>query len=98
MHDTAALDVLEVELDLALDVLKAGIIGLVDLRPARDARLHPLTLRIQRNLFPKLREDRRTLRARADNVHVAAEDVPQLRELVETRLAKELADRGGARI
>ncbi len=41
-------------------------------------------------------DELRILRARADQAHLAAEDVPELRELVELRSGEESADAGEA--
>src|SRR3546814_18186378 len=84
------LDVEEVALDAALDLLQG--IGLatpaVHLRPARDAGLHPVAGGIGVDgLFvqPPGGLGRGSVRTRADQRHVALENVAELRQLVESR-------------
>src|SRR5690348_3324489 len=81
----AMLDVPDVE----LDPVRPGEGGsAVDLRPARDARPHveaaPLPLVVLLDLVAERRP-------RADHAHLAADDVPELRQLVERELAQEAA-------
>ena len=53
---------------------------------------------VLRDLVLELRDEQRTLRPRPDDGHVALEDVPQLRQLVDVRSAQQLADRRPPRI
>src|SRR5690606_34317111 len=70
-----------------------------DLRQAGDARLDVAhALLEERDGVRQVLEQLRTLRPRADQAHRAAQDVEQLRELVEPRLAEEAADPGDARV
>src|SRR6478672_10863916 len=70
----------------------------VDLRPPREPGLHLVAQHILRNLVLELRHEMRPLRPRADNRHVAAKDVPQLRQFVEIRPSQEPTDRRDARV
>src|SRR5438874_538068 len=72
VEEALALHVLQVELDLVAHVVDAGVIGLVDLRPPRDARLDPLAHGVLGDGAAEVCEDGGPLRARADDVHVAA--------------------------
>src|SRR5262249_15816464 len=71
------LDVVEVVLDALVD---GGVAGrAVHLRPAGDARLHAVAEHVLRDLVLELAHEGRPLGARADDRHVAGEDVPELR-------------------
>ena len=81
------LDVVEVVLDA---LLERGVAApAVDLRPAGDAGLHLVAQHVLRNAVLELLDEERPLRPRADERHVAAEHVPELRQLVEVRAAQE---------
>ena len=54
--------------------------------------------RVVADLAHRRREEHRPDRPRADQVHVAADDVPELRDLVELRALQEAADRRVERI
>jgi hypothetical protein len=97
-HEGLALEVLEVVLDLGPNVVHAGVVRPVDLRPSGDPRASLLAQRIVLDVLAQLGEDARALGARADDVHVALDDVEQLGDFVETGLAKEATDGGDARI
>src|SRR5471032_2493180 len=88
--------IVEIELHLAADVIDGSVVRLVDLRPARDPRHHPLTEVIVRDYLPKLRENRWTLGSWPDDVHVSLDHVDELRQLVEPGDAKIPAQRGHA--
>src|SRR5581483_2205671 len=88
----AVLDVPEVELD-PLRPREAG--ATVHLRPAGDAGLDvepaPLPLVVLLDLVPERR-------ARSDQRHVAADDVPELRQLVDREAPEETPDRRDPRV
>src|SRR5262249_37549809 len=54
-----------------------------DLRPAGDARADGRSQRVVRNTLDEELHVRRRVRPRADKIHVAADDVDELRKLVE---------------
>src|SRR5207237_161190 len=87
-----ALDVVEVVLELLQHVLRRRAVLAAHLRVTGDAGLHVEALLEERHLLIELLDEDGPLGARADHAHVAAEDVPELRELVETRLPDEAAD------
>ena len=86
------LDVPEVELDpLGPGERRAA----VDLRPAGDPRLDVEPVQLALVVLVDLVAKRRP---RADHRHVAANDVPELRQLVERQAPKDAADTGDARV
>src|SRR5690606_30248671 len=102
-HHRPVLDVVEVVLDPALDLLRC--VGFpapaVDLRPAGDARLDLVAREVAVDdlaieLVGSLRH--RRVGARADQRQVALQHVEQLRQLVQAGLADEAADAGHPRI
>jgi len=76
-------DVVEVVLKLLDCVLVALAIRIIHLRPAGDPRFHQLPEMIKWNLFLIPFGALDPLRARADQAHVALEDIPKLRQLIE---------------
>ena len=84
---TPVVDVPDVELDPLLDAGVAAVA--VHLRPTGDAGLHLMLHHVERDLFAELLNKVRKLRPRADQAHVTAEDVDQLRQLVKTCLTDE---------
>src|SRR5690606_25413395 len=57
------------------------------LRPAREAGTHAMAQVVVAQVGVEFGHELRPLRARADDAHVAPEDVPQLRELVQAGAA-----------
>ena len=76
-------DVVEVVLKLLDCVLVALAVRIIHLRPAGDPRFHQLPEMIKWNLFLIPFGALDPLRARADQAHVALEDIPKLRQLIE---------------
>src|SRR5690349_12638593 len=74
------LDVVEIELDALFERCVAA--PAVDLGPAGDASLHLVAEHVGRNAVLELLDEERSLGARPDDGHVAAEHVPELRHLV----------------
>src|SRR5687768_12664345 len=91
--DREILDVEQVELQLLHRVLDAGAVGVAHLRPSGQARLDDMALAVERNLHLEVLDELGTLRAGSDQAHVAAQHVPQLRQLVEARPPHEAAQR-----
>src|SRR5205085_3866222 len=92
------LHVVEVVLQLLPCVLDGSAVGVLYLRPARKARRYQVALLVEWNLLGELLDEVRPLGARADEVHLAAEDVPELRYLVHANLAYHAADARRARV
>src|SRR6185312_2436868 len=79
-------------------VLEIGAVGVVDLRPAGDAGLHEMAEVVARDVALVVLHEAVPFGARADEAHVAGEDVPHLGKLVDAAGTEEAADRGDARI
>src|SRR5436305_4600689 len=73
------LNVIEIVTKLLNCVFDRGPIGILDLRPAGKAWLHDMALRVVRNDRSQLLDEHRTLRARTDEIHMAADHVDELR-------------------
>src|SRR2546428_780411 len=81
--DRRVLDVIEVVTHLLDLFLEAVRVAVPDLCPPGDAGPHRRTERVERDLLCEQRDVRGGMRPRADEVHVAAQDVDELRQLVE---------------
>jgi hypothetical protein len=66
----------------------------IDLRPTGDSRLHIVTACIQRDRLLEQLIVRERMRARADERHLAAPDVQQLRQFIDIVAAHPAADPG----
>src|SRR5207249_5880023 len=64
----------------------------LDLGPAGEARAHPVTKIVERNLAGELLNVSRLLGAGADDREIAAHDVDDLRELVQVRSPQEMTE------
>ena len=60
--------------------------------PSRDARLHAVPLVVAVDALLEVLDELRALGSRPDDAHLAAEDVEELRQLVDRRRAQERAD------
>src|SRR5260370_403516 len=85
------LDVVEVVLDALLERCVAA--PAVHLRPPCDACLDLVAEHVLRNAAVELLAEIRTLGPRTDDRHVAAQHVPELRQLVDAEAAPPTADR-----
>ncbi len=70
----------------------------VDLGPAGDAGLDLMANHVVGNFAFELPDVKRALGARPDDAHIAAQNVPKLRQLVQAPIAQEAAQRRDARI
>lgn len=70
----------------------------VDLRPAGHARLHEVAGQVVGDFAGEAFDVVRALGARADQAHVSAQDVPELREFVEIPAAEEGTDTQQSRV
>src|SRR4029079_10407627 len=84
--------VVQVVAELFERILERRPVAVLHLRPAGQSWLDRLALFIERNLLGELVDEKRPFRPRPDETHIAAQDVPQLRKLVETCLTDETAD------
>src|SRR5882672_10040536 len=94
----ALADILEIVVQLLPDIIYAAVVCAIDLGPARDSGQHALAERVLLYLLAEGRENRELLRARAHDVHIADEYVPELRQLVKPELAQHAAYGRHARI
>src|SRR5688572_17738069 len=92
------LDVVQVVLQLLHGVFDASPVGVADLRPAGESGLDDVALTIERDRPRQFAHERRTLGTRSDKAHLALQYVPELRQLVDPRPAKNPADGGHARV
>src|SRR5262245_13160854 len=75
--ETPALDVVEIALDSPFD--RGVPAPAVDLGPSGDARLHLVAKHVPRHAAPEFLDEARPLRSGADQAHLAAQHVEELR-------------------
>src|SRR5262249_39821004 len=68
---------------LLSNIVHAAVVALVDLGPSRDAGANALPERVSVDLFAQRREQHWLFGPRANDIHVADEDVIQLRQLIQ---------------
>lgn len=95
LDDAVVLDVHEVVDEF---VVRGGVVLGEDLGEAGDAGLNVVAVGVLGVLRGELLDEVRALGARADEAHVAVEDVPDLRQFVEAGGADEGADARDARV
>src|SRR5687768_12459510 len=91
-HQTMVLDVEKIVLQLLSRIRDRRAVRILDLRPAGQSRRDQMALFVVRNLLGELGHKVRALRPRADETHFAAQDVPELRNLVDARFAQDATD------
>src|SRR5207248_188580 len=89
-------DVIKIVLQLLYRVADGSAVRILDLRPARQSGSDQMTVIIIRDLYRELPDEMGPLGTRADKVHFAFQDVPKLRDFVDTRLADDLTHAGRA--
>src|SRR5262249_21943244 len=94
--ETPALDVVEVVLDPLLDRRVAA--PAVDLRPAGDPGLHLVAEHVAGHAATEFLDEARALGPRADQAHLTAQHVDELRQFVEAGPPQKYAQGGAARI
>src|SRR6266496_2742530 len=89
-----------VEVEQVVAELDAGVaeVAAVDLGQAGDAGADAVALLVAGDLALELFDEAGALGARADDAHLAAQDVDELRDLVQARLAQQAADGGQAAV
>ena len=92
------LDVVEVVLKFFLGFGEGGAVSIADLGPPCESRTNERAQVIERQLFGEPGDEFGSLRPGADEAHVAAQNVPQLRYLIDAALAQKHADPGDSRI
>src|SRR5262249_49863764 len=75
-----------------------GLVAVAHLRESGEPGPHDQSLPVGGEVTGELGEEARADRARADERHVAAQDVPELRDLVELRRLQPAADAGQLRV
>src|SRR5947208_16246667 len=91
-------DVVEIVLKLLKRILVALAVRVIHLRPAGDPRFHQVTEMITRNYLLLAFGALGPFRARTDQAHVALEDIPKLRQLVDPQFPQPAPNRRYARI
>src|SRR5512138_3816034 len=92
-RERQVLDVEQVVLQFLQRVFDAGAVGITHLRPTGESRPQNMSLTIEGDLPGQLGDKLRSFRARPDETHVPLEDIPQLRQFVETAAAEKTAHR-----
>src|SRR5665213_936251 len=85
------LQILQVQLNLGSYVVYRRIIRAVDLRPTGNSRSCALTQWVQLDILPQLGENARPFWPRSNDVHVAQDDIDELRQLIEPSLSQKVA-------
>src|ERR1051326_6891934 len=92
------LDVEKIVLKFLTSIFDCRAVWILDLRPTRQTRCDQMSLFVKRNLFGQLGHEVRTFRAWSNKAHLALQDVPELRYLIDTNLANDAADSRRARV
>ncbi len=88
------LDVVKVVAQLLHGILDGSAVPIPHLRPPRKSGSDRVALGVEGNLRAQLLDEERALGPRTDEAHVPSQHVPELRQLVEPRLADHPADGG----
>src|SRR5437867_8350279 len=83
------LDAIKIVIKLLLRVLNRRAIGIFDLSPTSQAWSNQMSLLVVGNLLGELCDEVRPFRPRSDEVHIAAQNVPELRNFINANLANE---------
>ena len=90
------LDVIEIVVNAIMDRRVSS--EPVNLRPARDARLHHVAEVVTRNLLLEFFDEDRALRPWSNQTHVTSQHIDKLRKLIERGLSQERAEWRSSRI
>ena len=82
----------EIIFELALGILDAGAVAVLDLGPARDARAHGMAFVVAGHLFPQPLDNLGALGPRTYQTHLSPQDVQQLGQLIDPVAAQIAAD------
>src|SRR5215213_30103 len=91
-------DVEQIVLKFLTCIFDRRAVRILDLRPARESRRDQVSLLVERDLFGELRHEMRALGPWANEAHLAFQDVPELRNLIDADLANDAADARRARV
>src|SRR5439155_14790459 len=97
-QERMVLDVEKIVLEFLDRLFQIAAIGVAYLRPAGEPGLDAVPDRVERDLLGKRADKRGPLGSRTDEAHLPAQDIDQLRQLVNARMAHESPHRGNARI
>src|SRR5437870_6848805 len=86
------LDVIEIVLQFLPGIVDRCAVRILNLRPTSQPRRDQLPLFVVGELLRQLLNKVRTLRARTDKVHVTAQDVPELWDLIDPNLTNNTTD------
>src|SRR5690606_21061209 len=88
----AVFDVIEIQLYLETCRISAGCIPLHDLRPASDTGTHDVAVAVERDFLVKAFDKGLLFRSWTDQTHLTLEHVDELRYLVDSQLANDVAN------
>src|SRR5215217_8705753 len=91
-------DVEQVVLKFLPCIFDRRAVGIRDLGPARESRRDQMSLLVKRDLFGQLSHEMRTLGPWANEAHLAFQDMPELRNLIDASLANNASDACRARV
>src|SRR5690349_9806963 len=92
------LDVEKIVLKFLTRIFDRRAVRILDLRPTRQTRRDQMSLFVKRNLLGELGHEVRAFRTWSDKAHLASQDVPELRYLVDANLADDAPHARRARI
>src|SRR5262249_14982242 len=91
-------DVIKIVLQFLNRIFHRRGVTVIDLRPPGQTRLDQMPLGVELNLLAQLLDEERAFGARADETHLAAQNIDELWDLVNAGFADESADAGDARV
>ena len=91
-------DVLQIEGEFLADAIHRRIGREIDLSHPRNPRSNGVPVIVAIEFLGQRRDELRPLGTRADDPHIAPNDVPELREFIEVQMAKPPPDRGDATV
>src|SRR5690349_22125059 len=97
-NQTLVLDVEKIVLQLLPRIFDRRAVRILDLRPTRQSGRDQMSLLVKRNLLGELGHEVRPFRTWSNEAHLASQDVPELRNLVDANFANDLADARRARV
>src|ERR1043166_2880731 len=97
-NQTLVLDVKKIVLKFLTRIFDRRAVRILDLRPTRQTRRDQMSLFVKRNLLGQLGHEVRTFRTWSNKTHLAFQNVPELRYLIDTNLANDAPDARRARI
>src|SRR5262245_9405500 len=90
--ETSVLQIEEVIRELVFGIVERSAVGIMDLSPTGDARLHRMTLDIIGDVLRQPLDEIGSFGPGSDKAHVAAQHIIELRELIDAQLSDDPAD------